>query len=601
MSSSLYQPLPPPPKLSKLIGPSFIILALGLGSGEVILWPYLVSNYGLGIAWGAIIGITFQFFINMEIERYALLKGESVFVGINKIWRGAAYWFIFSTFIGFGLPGIIAASAKVAASVLGVGGFQYIAVGFLILIGLILSSGQTVYGMMEKITKTILLIGVPFIFILTLFLSDGSDWLALFNGLIGRGDGFSFLPAGISLAAFFAAFAYSGAGGNLNLTQSIYVKEKGYGMGKYSERIAGLFKSGATQKIKLSGISCEATPENVATFKSWWRLINREHLLVFWFIGLLCMSLLMLLAYTTAYGLSGNAEGINFVISEGAMIGGRVGGALGVAFLVAVVVMLFQTQLGVMDSTSRIMAENAAIKKLGNDVEGQINLSKIYYIFLWMQIVFGCVLLLGGLHEPKTLIVLGAVLNAVAMFVHTGLIFWLNQTQLAKSFRPAVWRQVIIILIFVFFGFFSSLVLADKMGWLKKIEAPVVAPVSVPVTANALHEFKSDKGEIIKLENFQTGQNITSPLTISGSARGTWFFEGSFPVILVDWDGKIIAESFATAQGEWMTEDFVPFTATIEFAIPNEPYNRGALILKKDNPSGLPEHDDAVEIWINFN
>jgi len=159
----------------------------------------------------------------------------------------------------------------------------------------------------------------------------------------------------------------------------------------------------------------------------------------------------------------------------------------------------------------------------------------------------------------------------------------------------------VIILIFAFFGFFSSLVLADKMGWLKKIEAPVVAPVSVPVTANALHEFKSDKGEIIKLENVQTGQNITSPLTISGSARGTWFFEGSFPVILVDWDGKIIAESFATAQGEWMTEDFVPFTATIEFAIPNEPYNRGALILKKDNPSGLPEHDDAVEIWINFN
>src|SRR3989338_9169560 len=130
---------PKPPVLKKLIGPSFLILAMGLGSGEVILWPYLVSNYGLGIAWGALLGITFQFFINMEIERYALLKGESVFVGINKIWRGAAYWFILSTFIGFGLPGIIAASAKVIAGVLGFQDFRWLAILFLLLIGIILS------------------------------------------------------------------------------------------------------------------------------------------------------------------------------------------------------------------------------------------------------------------------------------------------------------------------------------------------------------------------------------------------------------------------------------------------------------------------------
>ena len=51
--------------LRKLIGPSFIILGVGLGSGELILWPYLSSNFGLGIIWAAVLGITFQFFINM--------------------------------------------------------------------------------------------------------------------------------------------------------------------------------------------------------------------------------------------------------------------------------------------------------------------------------------------------------------------------------------------------------------------------------------------------------------------------------------------------------------------------------------------------------
>ncbi|MBM3271666.1 hypothetical protein FJY94_00035 [Candidatus Kaiserbacteria bacterium] len=453
--------------LKKLLGPSFIILALGLGSGEVILWPYLASNYGLGIAWGAILGITFQFFINMEIERYALVKGESVFVGIAKFFRWSVYWFIFSTFIGFGLPGIIAASAKVLASILGIANFKWIAVLMLLIIGVVLSVGKTVYGMMEKITKTVILVGVPFIFILTIVLSSKTDWVALFNGFVGHGNNFWFLPSGIGLATFLAAFAYSGAGGNLNLTQSIYVKEKGYGMGQYSQKIVGLFQSKEKQKIKLTGENFIINNESVSRFKSWWRVINLEHLIVFLFIGSLSMALLMLLSFTTTFGLGGNAEGINFVINEGKVIGQNLFPILGTLFLLVVSIMLFQTQLGIMDSTSRIMAENMAIAKLRKNSNGTINLSSIYYFFVWAQIVFGIILFLCNVYEPKTLIILGAVLNAVAMFVHVGLVAWLNNKHLPKEFRPNLSRKIIISIIFIFFGFFSAIVLLDKLGVLK--------------------------------------------------------------------------------------------------------------------------------------
>ena len=98
--------------LKKLLGPSFILLGLGLGSGEVILWPFLASNFGLGIIWGAIIGITFQFFMNLEIERYALVNGESIFVGFARKLKWLPFWFIFSTFIPWIWPGIAASSAK---------------------------------------------------------------------------------------------------------------------------------------------------------------------------------------------------------------------------------------------------------------------------------------------------------------------------------------------------------------------------------------------------------------------------------------------------------------------------------------------------------
>jgi len=454
---------PEPISLKKLIGPSFVILALGLGSGEVILWPYLSANYGLGIAWGAILGITFQYFMNMEIERYALVKGESVFVGIYKLWKPAVYWFIISTFIGFGLPGIIAASAKVMAGVLGVEDFKWIAILFLLIVGLILSIGKTVYRMMERITKIIILIGVPFIFLLAVFLATKTDWSALFQGIIGKGEGFWFLPEGISIATFLAAFAYSGAGGNLNLTQSIYIKEKGYGMGVYSQKISSLFAKKEEREIILDGTDCAETPEDISRFKKWWKLISIEHGFIFWFLGVISMIFLMLLSYATTHGLAGNAEGINFVINEGIVIGQMILPFVGVLFLVVVSIMLFQTQLGVMDSTSRIMAENLAIKKLHGKKEGKINLSKIYYYFVWAQIAFGIILFLFNIYEPKTLIILGAVINAFAMFVHLGLVFWLNHKSLPKVFRASLWRKIIIGIIFIFFGIFSFVVLWDKI------------------------------------------------------------------------------------------------------------------------------------------
>lgn len=108
-----------------------------------------------------------------------------------------------------------------------------------------------------------------------------------------------------------------------------------------------------------------------------------------------------------------------------------------------------------------------------------------------------------------------------------------------------------------------------------------------------------EKADLIRIETPRPNQKISSPLTITGQARGTWFFEASFPVVLTDWDGKIIAEGVATAQSDWMTENFVPFKATLEFNRPSYGDN-GSLILKKDNPSGLPENDDALEIPILF-
>jgi Immunoglobulin-like domain of bacterial spore germination. len=108
-----------------------------------------------------------------------------------------------------------------------------------------------------------------------------------------------------------------------------------------------------------------------------------------------------------------------------------------------------------------------------------------------------------------------------------------------------------------------------------------------------------EKQDLIRLFAPQPNEMVTSPLTLTGEARGTWYFEASFPVQMTDADGKDLAITYATAEGEWMTENFVPFISTVTFSTPET--ETGFLILHKDNPSGLPEHADELIVPIRFN
>lgn len=102
---------------------------------------------------------------------------------------------------------------------------------------------------------------------------------------------------------------------------------------------------------------------------------------------------------------------------------------------------------------------------------------------------------------------------------------------------------------------------------------------------------------LIRVTTPARGAEVGSPITLSGEARGYWFFEATAPVVVVNWDGLILGEGYITADDEWMTEDFVPFTGTLEFTEEAETYSAsGTVIFQRSNASGLPEHDDAFEI-----
>ncbi len=98
--------------------------------------------------------------------------------------------------------------------------------------------------------------------------------------------------------------------------------------------------------------------------------------------------------------------------------------------------------------------------------------------------------------------------------------------------------------------------------------------------------------------NIKEGDTVSSPLTISGSISGSWFFEGNLPLRLEDDEERVISNGHAQAQGEWMTTDPVAFEGSIQYKVIRD--MNGFVVIAKDNPSGLPENDDEIRIPVHI-
>lgn len=108
-------------------------------------------------------------------------------------------------------------------------------------------------------------------------------------------------------------------------------------------------------------------------------------------------------------------------------------------------------------------------------------------------------------------------------------------------------------------------------------------------------------GEVLEpvvLNGFSVDNIIQSPVKLSGKALGSWYFEASFPVNVLDANNKVLGTGVTSALGEWMTTNYVPFQVEVKFDKPTT--ENGFLEFKKDNPSGLPENDASLRVPVKF-
>jgi len=449
-----YHDLPKPIGFRRMIGPSVILLGASIGSGEFILWPHLVSHWGFVVWWACMLGLFTQFWVNMEIERYTLATGESAVVGLARAWRPWAYIALLSNTIPWVWPGWAMGGATCLSYLVGGRPVVY-GVASMLLIGAVLSFGPVVYKTVERLQFVMVAVVLVFIVVLFVAVVKAETLRDMAIGTVSFGT----IPEGIAMPMLLGAIAYAGAGGSLNLAQSSYVKDKSFGMGAFVGRITSLI-TGKPEPIPDTGFLPPKTDENVARWKAWWRAANWEHFLLFFVLGAASLIMLACIAHSTVFGLDLGKE-MDFVRQQGVQIGSAFGSMAKTGFYVVGILVLLTTELGLMDMVARVTAD--LVRTLWARDSQTWTLSRLYYVFLWAEILLGCAILLTGFNQPVALLVLGATLNGLVMAFYSFLLLWMNSRLLPPWLAMGRLRALAIVWACAFYGYFAIVTLAAEV------------------------------------------------------------------------------------------------------------------------------------------
>ena len=442
----------PPATFRHVIGPGIVAAGVGMASGEFILFPYIASQVGLVFVWAAFVGLATQYFLNMEIERYTLATGETALTGFSRYWRHWGLVFAIMAYFANLWPGWATSSATLITYLVG-GNRVPIAIGILVLIGIVLTMAPVVYHALEKIEM------VKVAAILLLIVVGG---VAAIGATAWADSPRIITEAGVphqelGFALLLGALAFAGAGGGQNLCQSNWIRDKGFGMGAYVPRIVSPV-TGQPEAAPSTGFVFEPTRENLDRWRRWWRFANLEQLSTFVLISFLTIFFTSLLAYATVFGRDGLSSDISFLKVEGDALNDSVGGWFGTFFWIIGAFSLFAAALGIVDYTSRLGAD-----VLRTTYWKSTNESKIYFGLVWGLVGIGVIVLLSGLTQPLILLVISAVTGGLMMFFYSALLLLINRRVLPKEIRPGAVRVAALIWAFALFGFLSALTFNEQL------------------------------------------------------------------------------------------------------------------------------------------
>jgi len=473
--------------LRQMIGPSVILAGLALGSGEFVLWPYLTFKSQFVFFWACLAAVVMQYFLNLEIMRWTLATGETALTGIIRTSRHLAPLFLVLNIVPWMIPAWANGAAQLVGwliqppQVLPSGAIApgpydtWLAMAGLVLCGVILTAGPVVYETVERVQLALVTLILLLVVGLAVWLvkdrPDAVQRQVVQTLTLGSPQFYPPLEGDLTPMVLLGALAFAGAGGTMNLCQSNYIRDKGYAMGRHVGRITSPL-TGKEEPITEVGYYFPLTPENLRRWADWWRAACWEHAISFLATCVVCLVLLTLISYVCFYEADGQRhsalsgyQGMAFIWGEAQRLTELVGPLARWLFLLMGVAILFTTEFGVLDAASRVSTDLVKVTWLRDDPRWSE--SRLYFLFLWGEIVLACGVLLleryGMNVGALALFKFTSAMNGGVMFLYSVALVATNAWRLPGPLRIAPWRLAILLLTVLFFGFFSVWAAVDAL------------------------------------------------------------------------------------------------------------------------------------------
>jgi hypothetical protein len=452
--------LPASPPLRRIVGPSVILVGVGIASGEYILFPYIASQVGLVFLWAAFVGLLTQYFINMEIERYTLATGETAITGFQRLWKPLGLVMVACAIVPNVWPAWATSAATITTFLFGGGNANAIAIGAMLVIGLVLSASPVVYRTIERLEFVKVALVLVFLVVALTTAVSAQAFGDLDQTVTSFG---SFTGGELQLAVLLGALAYAGAGGTNNLVVSNWIRDKGFGMGSYAPRVVSPITGHEEAAPSGQGYVFRPDERNLARWQAWWRKANIEQFFSFFVIGAITIAVFSLVAYSTVFqNPAVQEDNFDFIQIEGNALKDTVGTWFGTLFWVIGAISLFGAALGIIDYVSRLVADVLRVGYLRNSARWSE--SRLYFVVVWGLIAVGTAILLAGFDQPLTLVVLAAALSGGVMFVYSFLLLVINRRFLPQPLKVRGLRFLALLWAVGLFGVMSVLVVINEAG-----------------------------------------------------------------------------------------------------------------------------------------
>ena len=408
------------------LGPGVVWMALAQGSGELIWWPYMVAKYGLTFLWLLAPACLLQYPLNLEIGRYTLLTGESIFHGFIRLHRGFGLflWLLMTvSFLWFGAFASAGGTAMAELTHWPQGwsqrgqslfwGYASIAV----FLTAILASG-VVYVLIERFMKLVAVVTVLGLLSACLQ-SDISGAIPEFaRGLLGPGSSMPRPWDNADASKLLTAITFAGLGGFWILFYSYWLRDKGAGMAIWAGRITGL--GGAEEAVHSDGCLPLDDVESAGRWRTWRRFLSAD--IMIGILGNLFTTLMTcLLAYALLFPKGLLPQEYELAVVQSRFFEVSWGEAGRLLFLVVAAAFLTDTWLATADAVSRIQSDIVlTLFPKSRRLPARI----WYYIFLALLTVITCFTM--QLDAPGPLILTSALIGFIGTIIFPAALYLLN-------------------------------------------------------------------------------------------------------------------------------------------------------------------------------